>query len=182
MRRYYFFFTYSVVWNFSYCFWFHEVEVSGFFEDSVVLYYVLLEAVLQECTWCFTASSPMRGALTLARWKHSWVGSQERTYIETHKEWDNAFWIDIALLVFVLWHFTLQRENVPENFSGQSNWVLRLSMTHSDSVDFLLFLLNRADSCCCLMLAFGLDCWYLDNEEWTPPKERLLKRSITPFS
>ena len=46
----------------------------------------------------------------------------------------------------------------------------------------LLFLLDHvAATESCLVFAFEVDCWYLDNKEWNHPKEILLNRSTTPL-
>ncbi|XP_055460054.1 zinc finger protein 554-like, partial [Psammomys obesus] len=62
---------------------------------------------------------------------------------------------------------------------SESDWYLCLSLTPVRGV--LLFLLNPADSCCCLVLDFGLDCWYLDNEELTHAQGTTSKKD-TSFS
>jgi hypothetical protein len=125
------------------------VEISGFFNNSVVPCDVFLEAVLKEGMWCFPENKHLRGHMMF-------ISNINRTP-QTVRELDCITMPCNALLVFAgLCWSSHHRENYTKVFSMIFWLVLATLLTCG----------NLAGSCHCywFVFAIALDCWYTDNQ------------------
>lgn len=151
---------------------------SGFFNNSVVLHDIFLEAVLWEGMWC-AKNTHLRG--------HRMVGKNINVTPQTVRGRSYTATLHLArlhwsLLVFIGFHFI--ERNTTKNFLWYSGWFWPCLQTLDDLVQphcsCWHMLLIPTDTW--LVSAIELDCQYSDNKDWKCPEELLLHSSTTPIS